>query len=206
MLKKTVLLLPLLVFCFGIPQKLHKIDTVKINHVNQLVEKEFYAATDAKELLYYIKNSDKKYKLVFTFTNWCKPCREMHPHILFLQKEFRNAEFFYLTDIYNQRNYPETISYLKTLENSSPIFTIWDNEKNKNAKGKYEYFVYNPQKKKKVKDDRYIYFTQQLFPGHWYYGYSLVIVYDESNKPVYASTYKETDEEILRKVKAILSN
>jgi hypothetical protein len=51
----------------------------------------------------------------------------------------------------------------------------------KNAKGKFVYSFYNPEKKKETKADRYIFFTQNLAPKHSFYGYSLVIIYDENN-------------------------
>ena len=54
----------------------YKIDTLNFKKFDQLQNKSFYESTNSKQLLYYIKSSKKKFKLVFTFTYSCKPCRE----------------------------------------------------------------------------------------------------------------------------------
>ena len=80
------------------------------------------------------------------------------------------------------------------------IFSIGDDGKFKNEKGKYIYHVFNTKKGKNVKVGRYDYYIQNLIPKHEDYGYSLVILYDENNKPVYASTYNEETKDIFLKL------
>ena len=63
--------------------------------------------------------------------------------------------------------------------------------------------MYNAEKKKETKEDRYTHFTQNLAPKHWYYGYSLVVLYDGNDEVVYASTYNETHQQVYDKIKSI---
>lgn len=187
--------------------KIIKVDTLKDSDFGQLEKNSFYQVDDASKLKYFINKSQKKYKMVYTFTDWCKPCREKFPKILDFEKEYKNdLDVFYLTDIYRESSYKSTDNYLKSIGCLSPVFTIIDNEKNKNKKGKYEYFVYNAEKKKDSKEDRYTFFTQNLAPKHWFYGYSLVVLYDENDKIVYASTYNETHQEVYNKIKSTIEN
>lgn len=183
-----------------------KVDTLKDAEFGNLEKNSFYQVDDASKLRYFIKKSDKNYKIVYTFTDWCKPCREKFPKILDFEKEYKNnLDVFYLTDIYRDSSYKSTDNYLKSIGCLSPIFNITDNGKNKNKKGKYEYFVYNAEKKKETKEDRYTHFTQNLAPKHWYYGYSLVVLYDGNDEVVYASTYNETHQQVYDKIKSILN-
>ncbi len=208
-MKKPVTIFLLLLFSAVFGQhtfNYFKIDTLTSGNYTALKNESFYNTTEVSELLFYIKNSDKKYKLLYTFTDWCKPCREKHPTVLSLGKEFENLEVLFLTNIFSGRNFLSTEAYLKSIGNSSPIFSLGYNEKMKNSKGKYEYLLYNKVKKKNVKVDRYDYYIQNLVPGHQYYGYGLMILYDQNNRVVYASTYKETDEQVFSEIRRIISN
>ncbi|WP_312079248.1 hypothetical protein [Chryseobacterium sp.] len=202
----TILFLFFAFFAFGqYSFSYYHVDTLTVQNFGKLKSESFYSTADAKDIEYYIKNTGKKYKLVYTFTDWCKPCREEHPKILSLEKEnSSNLAVFYLTDIYDGRGFLSAEKYLREIGNSSPIFTIADNEKLKNEKGKYKYIVFDPKKKKDIKVNRYLYYTLKLVPGHQDYGYSLTILYDENNKPVYASTYHESSDEIIRKIKSVI--
>lgn len=184
-----------------------KVDTLKDTDYSLLKNKAFYEVDDAAKLKFFINKSDKKYKMVYTFTDWCKPCREKFPKILTFERDFKEKlDVFYLTDIYRASSYKSTENYLSTINCTSPVFTVTDNDRNKNKKGKYEYFVYNAEKSKESKSDRYTFFTQNLAPGHWFYGYSLVIMYDQNDKVVYASTYNETHQQVYDKIKSILES
>ena len=186
-------------------QKIERLDTLKFKNKTQLQNNAFYLADDASILKYFIKASDKKFKMVYTFTDWCKPCREKFPQILQFENEFKEvADVFYVTDIYRESSYASTDKYLKSIGCIAPVFCIADNDAFKNAKGKFVYSVFNPEKKKDTKADRYTFFTQNLAPMHWFYGYSLVVIYDENNKVVYASTYNETHEQVYEKIRSIL--
>jgi hypothetical protein len=116
------------------------------------------------------------------------------------------VDVFYVTDIYRESSYASTDKYLKSIGCFAPVFCISDNDRYKNAKGKFVYSFYNPEKKKETKADRYIFFTQNLAPKHSFYGYSLVIIYDENNKVVYASTYNETHEQVYEQIRHFLGN
>ncbi len=183
----------------------YKIDTVQVNNLSTLKKRSFYQTNDSKELLFYIKNSDRKYKLIFTFTHWCKPCKVMHPKVLSL-KENKDLDIFFLTDAYDGRDFLSTEKYLDEIGNVSPIFSLGDNSRFMNNRKKYDYFIYDPKKQKKVKVNRYDFFIQNLIPNHHDYGYSLLVLYNQKNQPVYASTFKETDEQIMKKIKAIIDN
>ena len=186
-------------------QSYENLDTIKYPNLSSLSPKNFYG-TNHKFLQHYINSSAKKYKMVFTFTEWCKPCREKHPEILKLQKDYDTTlDVFFVADIYTRSNLAKTAAYLTDIGNASPIFMLADELKNKvKGKDKYEYFLYSPEKGRKVKVDRYIYQMNMLVPTLKDYGYSLIILYDSTNKPIYASTYHETHDEILRKIKTLL--
>lgn len=206
---KIILLLSLFCFAFCFGQydfKYYKADTLKLHSIETLEGKSFYQVSKAEDLLFYIKSSPKKYKLLFTFTNYCKPCVKIHPKILSLKENNQNIELLFLTDVYKGSEFSATEKYLKNVGNLYPIFSLADDDDFKNSKGKYEYYVFNPQKKKSVKGNRYTHFTQQLVRHHWDFGYGLVVVYDQENKPIYASTYNETEENVLKKVTSIISN
>lgn len=84
-------------------QKIERLDTSKVSSKNQLENNNFYLVDDASKLLYLMKSSDKKFKMVYTFTDWCKPCREKFPQILQFEKEFQQVvDVFYVTDIYRE--------------------------------------------------------------------------------------------------------
>lgn len=186
---------------------LYKVDTLKIPHFSDFKSRSYYNSQDAKELLFYINESPKKYKMVFTFTHSCKPCREKFPTILSFQKQYKDKlDVFYLAEMYFQKDYGKTDRYLESINNSYPIFLVDDNPKNMNSKGKYEYISYDWTKEKMGKVYRYENYIQNLVPKHAYFGYSLIIIYDENNKPIYASTYNESHEEVFSKVKSILEN
>jgi len=207
MKKFLVLVLLSLLGWMNAQQKIVRLDTSKVSSKNQLENNNFYLVDDASKLLYLMKSSDKKFKMVYTFTDWCKPCREKFPQILQFEKEFQQVvDVFYVTDIYRESSYTSTDKYLKSIGCFAPVFCISDNDRFKNAKGKFVYSVYNPEKKKETKADRYTFFTQNLAPKHWFYGYSLVIIYDENDKVVYASTYNETHEQVYEQIRHILGN
>ena len=209
MIKNLMLFKCLFLFTFYFSQyqyQYFKVDTSAVKKYKNLKNESFYNTSDAKDLTFYIKNTDKKYKLVYTFTYWCKPCRENHPKILTFKKNYNNVEIFYLTDLYDGREFLASEKYLKEIGNNSPIFSLTENEKMKTEKGKYKYTVFDSKKKKDVKVNRYLYYIQKLIPGHQDYGYSLIILYNENNKPVYASTYHETHKEIFDQIENVLKN
>lgn len=182
-------------------------DTLIVKQTENLRNESFYQVKNAKDFFYYIKDSNKPYKLVFTFTHWCKPCKKMHPKILELEKSHKNnLQVFYLTDAYNGNDYKNTEKYLSKIGNYSPIFSIGSNEKMKDAKGKYNYYIFDKRRNKNVKVSRYDYFIHNLIPDHEKFGYSLVILYDQNNKPIYASTWEENDDEVIQKVIKLMAD
>ncbi len=180
-------------------------DTIKYNSFQDLEKKTFYG-TDYKNLKYYIRSSEKPYKLIFTFTDWCKPCREKHPSILEIEKKFKNKlDVIFVTDIYTQGNLVNTYQYLSEINNNASIFTIIDDKKFEVKKGKYKYFLFDNKKNKRVQVNRYEYTMNSLIPSLDDYGYSLVVLFDENDKVIYASTYYETKDEVLKKLNAFLN-
>lgn len=184
-----------------------KVDTLLNMDYSSLNSKVFYEVDDADKLKFYINTSEKKYKMVYTFTDWCKPCREKFPTILNFQKDFKESlDVFYVTDIYKNSGYTSTENYLRSINNTSPVFAITNRDKNKNNKGKYVYLIYDVEKNKEKKSDRYDFFIQQLVPKHWFYGYSLIIIYDQNDQVIYASTYNETNGQVFDKIQSILGS
>lgn len=181
------------------------VDTLSLKNNKDLLNSKIYKAND-REIKFLVKNSIKKFKMIYTYTYWCKPCREKFPKIQKIEKEYdEKLEVFYLNDIAKPSDIDGTFNYLKSIQLDKPIFTLWNDPKLKDENGKIKYKIYNPEKGKITNTNRYMYYTQKLLPNHQFYGYSLVLLYNEMNEIIYASTYKETDEEIINKIIEILN-
>ncbi|MBS1572815.1 MAG: hypothetical protein JST62_10505 [Bacteroidetes bacterium] len=201
----TILCFLLLNCYFAQGYKYFSVDTVTIKTTKNFEKGNFYAVT-AEQFKYYLHLSKKKYKIVYAFTNRCKPCMEKLPLIVNFAKENKDKlEMYYLTDLYSIPDFVTISNLMKSNGSEAYMYNILDDANNFNTqKNKYIYTIPSEKTGKPVKVDRYMYFTQKLAPKHKDYGYSLVLLYNEDSKLIYASTYLEKKEEVLGKLNSYL--
>ncbi|MDY6026449.1 hypothetical protein [Bergeyella zoohelcum] len=174
-----------------------------------LEPKVMYAA-DHLDILTYIESRKTPYKLIYTFTSWCKPCKEEHPLVRAFEERYKDKlSVVYFMEIYDEKKYEyvDAHKYLQDVQNTAPIFVMknYPEFEVKGKKNKYKYLVSDAEGKMK-RASRYWYLTQKLVPGHGLYGYGLMILYDEKNRVIYSSTYKETKEEIFAKLEKYINH
>lgn len=179
---------------FGFSQELYQVKTIT-NYQKLLEDLEKDSANviyslNKSELDNIVKQSTKKYTLIHNFAVWCAPCVEGLPEFLKLRGELsHNIQFLLLTTDKDKSIYLTNAQndFVEKYHVNYPTFNISD----KYAKGK----------KKKYHN-----FVQLLIPNHKDYGMGIsILIRNEDNKVVYASTYNETKDEILEKIKLFIN-
>jgi len=179
------------IFCFG----QNKLKSSSIDDFDLLIQKmenptenEIFSLSN-NELTHLIKTFKKEKTLIYTFGWWCGPCVEKFPEILSLKEKYNDkidlilltaekedSKYLYLTNFYFENKFDVHF----------PTFNLSIDLKDSRLK-------------------RYKAFINRVVPGHIDYGYSLIILIDNNSESVlYASTYKETTENIFLKIEHIL--
>lgn len=130
-----------------------------------------------------IKNSKKKYHLIYVFAWWCKPCIETFPAVLDHFYKNKNIELYILNI---ERNNSKDLKHLqdilkKQYHIKKATFMISE--------------VYGKRPKKK-----YTNFIYDLVPEHEKYGLGLFLLFDKKLNNLYASTYLESKDEKINKI------
>ncbi len=174
----------------------HLADTLKYAKYTDLNVQHIYAVRNA-EFSYFLRQSKKKYKLLYTFTYWCKSCRKHTPIVQKLQKKYADVlDVFWVTDMSDWYDVKKTLKYIKKIDNKNPILAISKDKNNKNPKTSFW--------KKGV--TKYSYFTKNILPNvPDEYGYSLYVLFDENNKVIYSSTYHEDEKQREQKILSFLN-
>ena len=108
----------------------YRLDTVKIPKIKSLEKPNFYAVT-VDDFKYYMKQSTKKYHIVYTFTDHCKSCKVELPLVVSFGKQYENKiDIFYLSDLYSSKQMDKTYDMMKSAGSDSYVFNILD-DKNK---------------------------------------------------------------------------
>lgn len=183
---KSFLIILLLLFfnnSFSQDRTAKVIDTLTISSYSNLDKKIAYEITN-KTFNFLRKKSDKKLTLIYTYAMWCAPCKKTFPKILKIVKDNTDYIDFYL--ILTERKRKEVLNtaiYLNKIQDFEyPFFNI-SNEYSKKMVKKYDFFI------------------QKIVPGHKDYGLSLIILIDENGTPIYASTYNDKKEDIIKVLK-----
>ena len=178
--------------CFS--QELYQVKT--ITNYSKLIEDlekdsaNVIYSLNKSELDNIVKQSHKKYTLIHSFAVWCVPCveglaeyvnfrNEMKDEVLFLLLTMDKNKSAYLTNTHED--------FVEKYHVNYPTFNISD-EYAKGKKKKYNHFI------------------QLIVPNHKDYGMGIsILIRNEDQKVLYASTYKETKEEILEKIENIIN-
>lgn len=135
-----------------------------------------------KNLEYLLSNSKKEFKIIYTFGFWCRPCVEYLPSLLDFVNRRNDIELIILlSERDDSKNLLGNLNYFKKIKYNKPIFNISDS--------------YSPRPRRKYDN-----FIQSIIPGHSEYGYSLDILYNKKNEPIYSSTYNESAAERIEKI------
>lgn|SRR5690606_5422146 len=180
------------IFCSG----QNKLKSSSIDDFDLLIQKmenptenEIFSLSN-NELNHLITTLKKEKTLIYTFGWWCEPCIEKLPEILNLKNKYKDkidlilltaekedSKYLYLTNWYFENKFDVHF----------PTFNLSIDLKGSRLK-RYETFI------------------NRIVPGHTNYGYSLIIVIDNlSGSVLYASTYKETTENIFLKIEHLLN-
>ena len=158
----------------------------------EIVQKREVYGVNAEVLQKKIGENQNKYKLIYTFTDWCKPCREMMPEIItFVQSNESTVSPFFVTDLRKERDQKYLSKYLTDINFEFPVYNILIESNIAGRKGKYV----------KTNYDR---FVQKLTNGHENYGYGLILLFDKESRLLYKSTYLENHDQIVQKIKKLI--
>jgi len=127
-------------------------------------------------------DKEHQFHLIYSFGTWCKPCVAFLPKLLDWIESNPSVKLYILNiekdgndKLLNVKN------FLSEKHNFNANTFMVSDEYGKRRWKKYDAFV------------------QEMALGHDEYGMSLLLLYDENVKLLYASTYNETeDEEILK--------
>ncbi|WP_452230646.1 TlpA family protein disulfide reductase [Lacinutrix sp. MEBiC02404] len=190
-MKKTCLYL-LLFFCFGAIKAQNTLKANEILNTKDFVielsipkETEVYSI-NSDTILELIKSSDKEYHIIYSFTTWCGPCREYLPMLLDYV-ETNNIELYIIIieKDASEKLYNSKVFFDKMESFKKPLYCITSG-KSKNPKKKYYEFV------------------ESIKPNHNEYGLSLNILFNNKGEVLYASTYNESKEEILKTLNQLI--
>lgn len=191
---KTKFILFLLIPFFGFSQELYQVKTIS-NYEKLIADLDkdsvnVIYSLNKSELDNIIKQSNKKYTLIHNFAVWCAPCVENFPNFLELKRELNdNLLFLILTTDKNKSAHLTNahVDFREKYNVNYPTFNISD-EYAKGTKKKYNSFI------------------QLIAPNHKDYGMGIsILIRNEDQKVLYASTYKETKAEIIKKIKALVN-
>jgi len=128
-----------------------------------------------------ISESEKSYHLVYSFATWCKPCLESLPKVLYFIKNNPNVQLYILNiEKHDSKRQMDVKNFLYEKYNyTSNTFTVSEEY----GKGKWK---------------RYDTFINAIAPNHKEYGMSLFLLFSDKSNLIYASTYNETTDEILK--------
>jgi len=178
--------------CFS--QELYQVKT--ITNYSKLIEDlekdsaNVIYSLNKSELDNIVKQSHKKYTLIHSFAVWCVPCVEGLPEYVNFRNEMKDEVLFLLLTMDKNKSAYLTNTHEDFVEKyhvNYPTFNISD-EYAKGKKKKYNHFI------------------QLIVPNHKDYGMGIsILIRNEDQKVLYASTYKETKEEILEKIENIIN-
>ena len=159
----------------------------------EVVQKKEVYGINAEILQKKIGKDQHHYKLIYTFTDWCKPCREMMPQIITFVNENKSTDSpYFVTDLRKERDEKYLSNYLYNINFEFPVYNILLESNIAERKGKYV----------KTNYDR---FVQKLTNGHENYGYGLILLFDKSSNLLYKSTYLENHDQIIQKIKKLIN-
>jgi len=189
---KKIYIYSLLFFCFGIATAQTTLKAKEIlnteNFVNDLSsnkETEIYSI-NSDTILKLIKTSKKEYHVIYSFTTWCGPCREYLPMLLdYVEKNNIELYILIIEKDASKKLYNSKVFFDKMENFNKPLYCITSGE-SKNPKKKYYEFV------------------DSIKPNHSEYGLSLNILFNNKGEVLYASTYNESKEEILKTLNQLI--
>lgn len=189
-MKSTFLLLILLLSCIRIAIGQDFYTVLDSNHQEsyQNLEMGHIYEVDHEETHRLFQQSDKQYKLIYTFGVWCKPCIELLPTVLELSNEHANKLELYTFITENRPNMLQLSKdyFDKYPDFERPVFNI-SNDYHKRWRKKYDIFI------------------DKLVPGHEDFGMSVLILFDEKNEVIFVSNYHMSKEEKINSVLELLS-
>ncbi|MEM7374515.1 MAG: hypothetical protein AAF587_38340 [Bacteroidota bacterium] len=149
----------------------------------QTLQQEHIYEISHQELHRLFQQSDKQYKLIYTFGVWCKPCIELLPTVLNLSDEHADKLDLYTVITENRTNILQLSRnyFARYKDFDRPVFNV-SNVYHKRWRKKYNIFI------------------DKLVPGHENFGMSLLILFDENNQVVFVSNYYLSKEDKINKV------
>ena len=158
----------------------------------EFVQKKEVYGVNAEVLQKKIGKDQSQYKLIYTFTDWCKPCREMMPQIItFIHENESKVSPYFVTDLRKERDQKYLSNYLNSINFEFPVYNILLESNIDDRKGKYV----------KTSYDR---FVQKLTKGHQNHGYGLILLFDNDSHLLYKSTYLENHDQIIQNIKKLI--
>ena len=155
-------------------------DIIDYNEVLNSNQNEIYSLNKSEFDSLIKANKNQKFHLVYSFGTWCKPCVAFLPELLDWVKNNPSVKLYILNiEKDGNKKLQRVKDFLSEAHDFNANTFMVSEEYGKGRWKKYDAFV------------------AEMAPGHKEYGMSLLLLYDKTEKLIYASTYNETNEEVL---------
>lgn len=155
-------------------------DIIDYNEVLNSNQNEIYSLNKSEFDSLIKANKNQKFHLVYSFGTWCKPCVAFLPELLDWVKNNPSVKLYILNiEKDGNKKLQRVKDFLSEVHDFNANTFMVSEEYGKGRWKKYDAFV------------------AEMAPGHKEYGMSLLLLYDKTEKLIYASTYNETNEEVL---------